>query len=112
MCVEFYCIIPCVTLLIKIVRAIYYNLNSDETYLLEYVCNELEQPNDMLMICVGIWYSALESIDSVEGVQCFHKQNREILKLFIERNDLVDIWRIFDLCSMTTYNYYQEEEMC
>ena len=38
----------------KIVLAIYYGLNSDDIYFLKDICNELEQPNDMLMACVGI----------------------------------------------------------
>ena len=37
----------------NIVLANCYGLKSDETFLLEDVCNELEQLNDMPMICGG-----------------------------------------------------------
>jgi exonuclease III len=56
----------------KIVLANYYGLNSDETYLLEDFCNELEQLNDMPMICGGDWNLALENIDKKWGSPCYH----------------------------------------
>ena len=57
----------------NIVLAIYYGLNTCDihiyVYLLEDVCNELEQPNDMLTVCVGILcFRKYKSIDSGGGV--------------------------------------------
>jgi hypothetical protein len=52
-------------------------LNSDETYLLEDSCNELEQLNDMPIICGGDWNLVLENIDKKGGPLLSHKKNRE-----------------------------------
>ena len=72
--------------------------------------NELEQPNDKLMVCVGILcFRKYKSIYAGvgEGGSVITHKHRERLERFIERNDLVDIWRIFNLFSLTTYNYCQ-----
>ena len=61
------------------------------TYLLENVCNKLELLKsmlyDMLMIWEGIWYSVFTKYRYSEGGRGFPvlEQNRERLKLFIER---------------------------
>ena len=47
----------------KIVLANYYGLNSDEIYLLKTGVMNLEQKNDMSMICGGDWNLVLENID-------------------------------------------------
>jgi len=63
-------------------------------------------------MCVGILcFRKYKSIDSGGGSGGWgnvvtHK-HRERQEPFIERNDLVDIWRIVILCNLTTYNYYQ-----
>ena len=61
------------------------------------------------MIWEGIWYRVLESIDTVGGVVPILTQNRGRLKHFIERKTFGEL---FSLCSLTDYNYYQEDEMC
>ena len=47
------------------------------------------------MICGGAWNIVLENIDKKSGGSPLlsHKKNKERLKHFVERNDLVDIWR-------------------
>ena len=74
----------------------YYGLNSDEIYLLEDFCNRLEQFNDMPIVCGGDWNLIIENIDKKGGSSVLtHKKNRgEHLRQFIDRNDLIDIWRI------------------
>ena len=80
----------------NIVLAIYYGLNSDDIFFLKDICNELEQPNDTLIVCVGILcFRKYKSIDLGRmkggGDQCCHTKNRERLVCFIEINDLIDI---------------------
>ena len=50
----------------KIVLANYYGLNSDEIYLLKTGVMNLEQKNDMSMICGRNWNLVLENIDKKE----------------------------------------------
>ena len=59
---------------------------SDETYLLEDSCNELEQLNDMPIICGGDWNLVLENIDKKGGPLLSNKKNREN-KTFYRKND-------------------------
>jgi exonuclease III len=73
----------------------YYGLNSDEIYLLEDFGNRLEQLNDMPIVCGGDWNLIMENIDKKGGSSVLtHKQNREHLRQLMDRNDLIDIWRI------------------
>lgn len=79
----------------KILLANYYGLNSDEIYLLEDFCNRIEQFNDMPIVCGGDWNLIMENIDKKGGSSVLtHKKNREHLRQFMDRNDLIDIWRI------------------
>ena len=79
----------------KILLVNYYGLNSDEIYLLEDFCNRIEQFNDMPIACGGDWNLIMENIDKKGGSSVLtHKKNREHLRQFMDRNDLIDIWRI------------------
>ena len=79
----------------KILLASYYGLNSDEIYLLEDFCNRIEQLNDMPIVCGGDWNLITENIDKKGGFSVLTRtKNREHLRQFMDRNDLIDIWRI------------------
>ena len=70
----------------NIVLANCYGLKSDETFLLEDVCNELEQLNDMPMICGGRLNLDLENIDKKGGSSLLsHKKNRETKTLYTKK---------------------------
>jgi exonuclease III len=79
----------------QIVLGNYYGLNSDELYPLEDFCSKVNQFDDLPMILGGDWNMVMDKIDKKGGsLVLTHKKNRERLRQFIDRNELVDIWRI------------------
>jgi exonuclease III len=56
-----------------------------------------EQFNDMPIVCGGDWNLIMENIDKKGGSSVLtHKKNREHLRQFMDRNDLIDIEFLFE----------------
>jgi hypothetical protein len=66
----------------------------------------------MPIVCGGDWNLIMENIDKKGGSSLLtHRKNREHLRQFMDRNDLIDIWRIRNPMEKR-YSWRQKYPIC